>query len=109
MELSDITVDLKKNEFSNKRVLIVGKWNSGVDIACEAATYANEAYWSMRRGYHFLPKHIMGMPSDVFTHDGSKIPMWIQQKLFGFLLKIVVGDQIKFGLTKPDHKLFESL
>jgi hypothetical protein len=62
----------------------------------------------MRRGYHFLPKHILGMPSDVFAHGGPKIPMWIQQKLFGLLLKIVVGNQTKYGLPKPDHKLFET-
>jgi cation diffusion facilitator CzcD-associated flavoprotein CzcO len=98
----------KSEEFRDKRVLIVGGGNSGVDIACEAAIYAKEAHLSMRRGYRFIPKHIFGVPSDVFSHGGPKLPMWIQQPVFSFLLKLVVGDQTKYGLPKPDHKLLES-
>ncbi len=98
----------KSEEFKNKKVLIVGGGNSAVDIACEAAVYADEVWLSMRRGYHFLPKHIFGQPADVFAHEGPKIPMFIQQKVFGWLLKLIVGDQTKYGLPKPDHKLFES-
>jgi cation diffusion facilitator CzcD-associated flavoprotein CzcO len=61
----------KSTEFLNKRVLVVGGGNSGVDIACEAASFADEAYLSMRRGYYFIPKHVFGVPSDVFSHGGT--------------------------------------
>jgi cation diffusion facilitator CzcD-associated flavoprotein CzcO len=98
----------KSAEFLGKRVLVVGGGNSGVDIACEAATFADKAYLSMRRGYYFIPKHIFGVPSDVFAHDGPKLPTKLNQWVLKKLLRIVIGDQTKFGLPKPDHELLES-
>src|SRR5438445_48181 len=53
-------------EFAGKRVMIVGAGNSGADIACDAASNAKQAFISMRRGYHFIPKHVFGMPADEF-------------------------------------------
>jgi len=95
-------------EFSGKRVLIVGAGNSGVDIACDAAFSAEQAYLSLRRGYHFIPKYVMGKPADVFAADGPKLPHWLELKVFGALLRFVNGDVQCYGLPKPDHKLFES-
>ena len=46
----------KADEFRGKRVMIIGAGNSGADIACDAATHADKAFISMRRGYHFIPK-----------------------------------------------------
>lgn len=95
-------------EFKGKRVLIVGAGNSGVDIACDAAFSADQAYLSLRRGYHFIPKYVMGKPSDVFAADGPKLPHWLELKVFGALLRFVNGDLRRYGLPKPDHRLFES-
>jgi len=94
--------------FKNKRVLVVGAGNSGVDIACDASVAADQAYLSVRRGYHFIPKHIMGKPSDVFATEGPKLPHFLEVKVFGFLLNIINGKMESYGLPKPDHKLFES-
>ncbi|MBX2802916.1 MAG: hypothetical protein KTR31_34860 [Myxococcales bacterium] len=60
-------------------MLVVGAGNSGVDIACDAAFAADQAFLSVRRGYHFLPKHIFGMPSDVFAARG----LWLEQRVMG--------------------------
>lgn len=94
--------------FKNKRVMIVGAGNSGVDIACDAATHAERAVLSVRRGYHFVPKHMMGVPSDVLASSGPKLPLWLMRIVFGGLLKLFVGDVSRLGLPKPDHKLLES-
>lgn len=51
-------------ELRDKRVLVVGAGNSGVDIACDAARHADAAFLSVRRGYHYVPKHIYGVPTD---------------------------------------------
>ncbi|MBZ2436652.1 hypothetical protein INP48_00385 [Xanthomonas perforans] len=51
------------DEFRGKRVLVLGAGNSGADIACEAAMHAQRAFLSVRRGYHFIPKHLMGFRS----------------------------------------------
>lgn len=95
-------------ELRGKRVLVVGAGNSGVDIACDAATHAARAFLSVRRGYHFVPKHVMGKPTDVFASTGPKLPLWLTRLVFGGLLKFYVGDLTRLGLPKPDHKLLES-
>ncbi|MEM8497609.1 MAG: NAD(P)-binding domain-containing protein [Pseudomonadota bacterium] len=96
------------SEFEGKRVLIVGAGNSGVDIACDASFTADQAFLSVRRGYHFVPKHLFGKPADVFAEEGPKLPFFLQQKIFGGLLRMINGDLRHFGLPKPDHKVFQS-
>jgi len=95
-------------EFAGKRVLVIGGGNSGCDIACDAAQAADAAFISLRRGYHFIPKRIFGMPADVFGSSGPQLPMWLEQKIFGAMLRLLTGDLTKLGLAKPDHRLFES-
>jgi hypothetical protein len=96
------------DELRGKRVLVVGAGNSGCDIACDAARAADHAVISMRRGYWFIPKHVFGRPVDTLAHVGPTLPMWLQQKVFGALLRIVNGDLTRMGVPKPDHKLFEA-
>jgi cation diffusion facilitator CzcD-associated flavoprotein CzcO len=95
-------------EFRGRRVLIVGAGNSGCDIACEAARAADAAFISLRRGYHFLPKHVFGIPADAFAAGGPQLPLWLERPLFTLLLKMMTGDLTRLGLPKPDHRLFES-
>jgi hypothetical protein len=95
-------------EFLGKRVLIVGGGNSACDIASDAASVAQSTAISLRRGYHFVPKHLFGVPADVFASGGPHLPMWLQQRVFAAILKILTGDLTRFGLQKPDHRLFES-
>jgi len=96
------------DELRGKRVLVVGAGNSGCDIACDAARSADRAVISMRRGYWFIPKHVFGRPVDTLAHTGPKLPMWLEQRVFGTLLRILNGDPRRLGLQKPDHKLFET-
>jgi hypothetical protein len=91
-------------EFNGKRVLIVGGGNSGCDIACDAATHADRALISFRRGYHILPKHLFGKPTDVFFRSGPQPHARIAQPILGAILRLVVGDLTRYGLQKPDHK-----
>jgi hypothetical protein len=96
------------DEFKGRRVLVVGAGNSGCDIACDAGRNADAAYISVRRGYWFIPKHIFGKPADVFAEEGPTLPMWLEQKVFGGMLRLMNGDMRRLGLPKPDHKLFET-
>lgn len=96
------------SEFAGKRVLVVGAGNSGVDIACDAAQGADFAAISMRRGYHFVPKHIFGVPADEFAASGPHLPMWLTQRVFAWMIRLIHGKPSRFGLQDPDHKLFET-
>ena len=95
-------------ELRGKRVLIIGAGNSGADIACDAARTAAKAFLSVRRGYHFIPKHIFGKPADVFAAESPKMPKWLQQRVFGALLRLLNGDLQRLGLPRPDHRIFET-
>jgi cation diffusion facilitator CzcD-associated flavoprotein CzcO len=88
--------------------LIVGGGNSACDIACDAATRASRTVISMRRGYHFLPKHVFGKPTDAFFRGGPHLSPMIAQPLLTGLLKVLVGDLRRFGLPAPDHRVLES-
>lgn len=96
------------DEFRGKRVLVIGAGNSGADIACDAAANADAAFISLRRGYHFLPKHLFGIPADVIANSGPHLPLWLERPVFSLLLRMMLGDVTRLGLPAPDHKLFES-
>ncbi|MEM8862554.1 MAG: NAD(P)-binding domain-containing protein, partial [Chloroflexota bacterium] len=103
------SVDYDDSEkLRDKRVLVVGAGNSGVDIACDAAFAAASAHLSLRRGYHFVPKHLFGLPADVFAKKTGGGPMWLEQAIFSFMLRVLNGDLTKLGLQKPDHKVLSS-
>ena len=89
-------------------VLVVGGGNSGCDIAVDVSRTASRAFISLRRGYWFIPKHLFGVPADVFGHRGPELPRWIEQPVFERLLRLLLGDPTRLGLPAPDHRLFET-
>ncbi len=95
-------------EFDGKRVLVIGAGNSGCDIACDAAVMGEKSFISMRRGYHIIPKHVFGMPADVFADGGPDLPVWMIRPFFTLLLRMFNGNLQRLGIPKPDHKLFET-
>lgn len=93
-----------------KRVLVVGAGNSGCDIAVEAAQHAQSVLHSLRRGYHFLPKFLLGTPVDAGGElfHRWRLPLWLQRWLTGSLVRVALGSPQRYGLPQPDHKLFET-
>jgi flavin-binding monooxygenase-like protein len=96
------------DQFRGKRVLIVGLGNSGADIACDAAQAADEAFISVRRGYHFIPKFVFGIPTDVYHHHLDELPDWMQESGLETILQTICGDPTRFDLPTPDHDPFAS-
>jgi cation diffusion facilitator CzcD-associated flavoprotein CzcO len=96
-------------ELAGRRVLVVGGGNSGVDIACDAARTADAAFLSVRRGYRFVPKHLFGIPTDVFITRGGMPPEGVVVPEDPTeLVDALVGDLTRYGLPEPDHRLLES-
>ncbi|MFC7548394.1 flavin-containing monooxygenase [Plantactinospora sp. GCM10030261] len=97
-------------QLRGKRVLVVGAGNTGCDIAVEAAQQAARCWHSTRRGYWYAPKYVLGRPADQVndTAHRYRLPLWLRQWLFHRLLKLTVGDLTRFGLPRPDHKVYET-
>lgn len=93
--------------FQGKRVLIVGAGNSGCDIAVDAVHHAASVDMSVRRGYYFVPKYLLGRPADTLN-QGRPLPARIKQWLDTRLLRLFTGDPVKFGFPEPDYRIYES-
>ncbi|MEE2745050.1 MAG: NAD(P)-binding domain-containing protein [Bdellovibrionota bacterium] len=94
----------------NKKILIVGIGNSAVDIASELSqrSLQNEVFVSTRRGAHIIPKYIFGRPLDQLLPTLPLIPLSLQRRISGLVLRMAVGDLKNYGLPKPDHRLLEA-
>jgi len=96
--------------FKNKRVLVVGGGNSGCDIAVDAASRAEKTFHSMRRGYHYMPKFIAGIPvqnwlMELAQQFNDKQSYWQYVKK---IFKLTGFDGVDYGLPEPDHEIYQS-
>lgn len=93
--------------FAGKRVLVIGCGNSGADIAVDAVHQAASVDLSVRRGYYFLPKFLLGRPIDTL---GGKIrlPRRLKQWLDAWMIRLVMGKPSDYGLPDPDYRMYES-
>jgi hypothetical protein len=93
--------------FDGQRVLVVGCGNSGADIAVDAVHRAARVDLSVRRGYYFVPKFIMGRPTD--TLGGAiRLPRALKQRLDALLVRLVMGRPSDYGLPDPDYRMYEA-
>ncbi len=88
-----------------RRVLVIGGGNSACDVAVEAARFAACSHISLRRGYWFLPKTLLGVPTVEYLRPF--FPLWAQRLFIRALVRIVFGRYERYGLPRPDHKIFE--
>lgn len=95
--------------FANKRVLIVGCGNSAADIAIDAVHRAQKVDMSVRRGYYFVPKYILGKPMDTVNSSFKKfVPAPIKKKIDKKIVEWFAGNPQRFGFPKPDYDFLES-
>jgi dimethylaniline monooxygenase (N-oxide forming) len=92
----------------NKRVLVLGIGNSGVDIACESSRNAEKTFLATRSGAHIMPKYILGKPTDTLDQPPlTYMPLWLKRKVLGLSLFIARGKQESYGVPTPDRKLLQ--
>lgn len=89
-----------------RKVLIIGGGNSAFDIACDSAGVAHHTWLSLRRGYHLLPKHIGGVPTDQL--ESSRRRGAVDVHAVEKMLRTLYGPYSRYGLPTPDHRVFES-
>jgi cation diffusion facilitator CzcD-associated flavoprotein CzcO len=79
-------------------VLVIGAGNSACDIAVEAARLAGKVCLSMRSPQWFVPKFMLGKPSDVTGAGLNFLPRRIKQWLMTAMLRITQGSYANYGL-----------
>ncbi|HUS38036.1 MAG: NAD(P)-binding domain-containing protein [Pirellulales bacterium] len=94
----------------DRRVLVIGAGNSGCDIAVESAQNAAMTYHSTRRGYHYLPKFLFGLPIDQCGELmlRLRLPLWMRRMISRLAVRVALGPPRRAGLPAPDHRLFET-
>jgi dimethylaniline monooxygenase (N-oxide forming) len=90
------------DDYVDKRVLVLGFGNSAMDIATETSRVSAMTYLAVRRGFHVIPKYIMGKPLDQLPTPGF-LPFAWQLKIYGWILRMQVGKMSDYGLPEPDH------
>lgn len=91
---------------AGNRVGVVGIGNSACDIVCEVSEVAARTILSTRRGAHVLPKELFGRPLDRWiTPLSSRLPTRWQARILDLLVRLDRGDQRRFGIPRPDHRL----
>ena len=93
--------------FRDKRVLIIGAGNSGCDIAVDAVGQARSVDMSLRSGYWFFPKYILGRPSDTLN-EGRPLPAPIKQRIDSRLIRLITGNPARLGFPEPEGKIYET-
>ncbi len=97
-------------QLRGRKVLVVGAGNTGCDIAVEGAQQAARCWHSSRRGYWYAPKYAYGRPSDQVNDlvMALRLPLRLRQWLFHRTMRRTVGDLTRFGLPRPDHRIYET-
>ena len=90
--------------YTDKYVLVLGFGNSAMDIAAETSRVSAITYLAVRRGFHIIPKFLMGKPLDQLPAPGF-LPFSWQLKIYGAIVRFNVGKMTNYGLPEPDHQV----
>jgi cation diffusion facilitator CzcD-associated flavoprotein CzcO len=110
LHASDYKSPTRPVPIAGRRVLVVGGGNSACDIAVECARHAALTVLSLRRGYHVVPRYILGRPADL---RGERLltlglPLWLRRLVSLRAIDREIGLPARNGLPRPDHRLWET-
>jgi len=91
----------------DKRVLVVGCGNSAADIVRDAVHGRSQVFLSLRRGYWFVPKFVLGFPTgDVLSWaEIVPLPRLFKRWLFQATLWLLQGPPSRYRMPQPDHAI----
>jgi cation diffusion facilitator CzcD-associated flavoprotein CzcO len=94
----------------DKRVVVVGIGNSGVDVCSELSRkgVAERVFISTRSGAWVIPKYAFGRPVDQLFKTNPSLPLNLQHRIAGLLPRLVSGRMEDFGLPTPNHRFLEA-
>jgi cation diffusion facilitator CzcD-associated flavoprotein CzcO len=91
----------------DRRVLVVGCGNSAADIVSDAVHGRSKVFLSIRRGYWFVPKFILGFPTgDVISNvEMLPLPRLVKRWFFQGTLWLLQGPPSRYRMPDPDYAL----
>jgi thioredoxin reductase len=94
-------------QLRDRRVLVVGCGNSAADIVSDAVHGGSEVFLSIRRGYWFVPKFILGFPTgDVISYaEMVPMPRLMRRWLFQATLWLLQGPPSRYRMPDPDYSI----
>jgi hypothetical protein len=94
-------------QLRDKRVLVVGCGNSAADIVSDAVHGGSEVFLSIRRGYWFVPKFILGFPTgDVISYaEMVPMPRIMRRWLFQATLWLLQGPPSRYRMPDPEYSI----
>jgi len=94
-------------QLRDRRVLVVGCGNSAADIVADAVHGGSKVFLSIRRGYWFVPKFLLGFPTgDVVSYaELLPLPRLVRRWLFQAVLWLVQGPPSRYRMPDPDYAI----
>ncbi|KAI5071350.1 hypothetical protein GOP47_0013601 [Adiantum capillus-veneris] len=89
-------------EFSGKRVLVVGGGNSGLELALDLANHEADVYMSVRSQVHILPREIFGFSTFAVAMTLLKFfsLQWTDRLLL-LMSRMILGETSELGFPRP--------
>src|SRR4029078_12211589 len=77
------------------------------DIVVDATSVARAVYQSMRRGTYFVPKFMLGRPTDGIVNFCETMPMprGLRNRIYTIWHKLMAGSNSRYGLPEPEHRI----
>ena len=92
------------DDYVGQHVLVVGFGNSAMDIAVETSRVSAMTYIAVRRGFHVIPKYVLGKPLDQLLVP-LPIPFSLQLRIYHMVVRMQRGKMSEFGFPEPDHRI----
>ncbi|PSS17789.1 Indole-3-pyruvate monooxygenase [Actinidia chinensis var. chinensis] len=90
------------SDFGNKRVLVVGCGNSGMEVSLDLCSHNAIPYLVVRNTVHILPKDMFGFSTFGIAVSLLKwLPLRLVDKFLLLMAQFTLGNTDKLGLRRP--------
>ncbi len=101
-ELRHVATARRPRDFANRKVLVAGGGNSGVEWSEHLVRCGARSVWlSIRRPPNLLPREVAGFPLHPLAVALRGLPMWLRDVNARLLRRFLLGDLSSYGLPQP--------
>ncbi|KAL3566211.1 hypothetical protein D5086_031626 [Populus alba] len=90
-------------EFTGKKVLVVGCGNSGMEVCLDLCNHSAKPSLVVRNTVHVLPREILGQSTFGLSMWLLKwLPVRLVDRFLLIVSRLMLGDTARFGLDRPE-------